>query len=123
MSEQKNVFGEVIEECGGNPVTGFYRDGNCNTGEEDLGEHTVCVKLTDEFLQYSVKKGNDLVTPVPEYGFPGLVSGDRWCLCAQRWLEAYEDGVAPKVVLRATNEKILELISLEDLKKYAIDLL
>ena len=123
MDEQRNVFGEYIEECGWDPVTGYYRDGKCHTDDNDMGSHTVCVKVTDKFLDYSIQKGNDLSTPVPEFGFPGLIAGDHWCLCAERWSEAYKDGVAPKVILKATNIKVLEIISLDILKKYAIDLL
>lgn len=122
MSKQKNVYGDAIEACGFDPLTGYYRDGSCNTDESDFGSHTVCVQVTDEFLNYSMSKGNDLSTPVPEFGFPGLVSGDRWCVCAQRWLDAYKDGVAPKVILLATNQNVLEIIPLETLKKAAIDL-
>ena len=123
MSFQRNVFGDQIEACSHDPVTGFYRDGHCNTGAKDIGQHTVCAQLTDEFLRFSLSRGNDLITPVPEYGFAGLVAGDRWCLCARRWLEAYEAGVAPKVILRATNEKVLEIVTLDELKKHAVDLL
>ncbi len=121
--QQRNVFGDPIEECGYDPVTGFYRDGMCNSDDNDMGSHTVCVKVTDTFLEYSASKGNDLTTPMPEYGFPGLIAGDRWCLCAERWSEAYKDSVAPKVILAATNIKALEVISMDILKKYAIDLL
>ena len=123
MSFQRNVFGDQIEACSHHPVTGFYRDGYCNTGKEDIGQHTVCAKLTEEFLRFSLLRGNDLITPVPEYGFAGLAAGDCWCLCARRWLEAYQAGVAPGVILRASNQKALEIIALDDLKKYAIDLL
>ncbi len=123
MDDQVNVFGEAIEECSCNPLTGFYRDGYCASGENDMGSHTVCVSVTDEFLQFSKSKGNDLSTPVPEYEFPGLIAGDRWCLCAQRWSEAYKQGVAPKVILKSTNIKALEIISMDHLKKYALDLI
>ena len=119
---QKNVFGDELKSCSHEPMTGFYRDGACNTEERDLGSHTVCVQVTEEFLSYSVSKGNDLSTPMPEFDFPGLLPGDRWCMCAQRWLEAYEDGVAPKVLLLATNEKVLDIISLDILKAAALDL-
>ncbi len=122
MDKQKNVYGDDIEVCGFDPLTGYFRDGSCHTDEQDLGSHTVCVQVTDEFLRYSKSKGNDLMTPKPEFGFPGLVSGDRWCVCAQRWLEAYEDGVAPKVILLATHQNVLEIIPLEVLKSAALDL-
>ena len=122
MTKQINIFGDEITPCSYDPLTGFFRDGCCNTEERDIGSHTVCVQVTDDFLEYSKSKGNDLSTPIPEFSFPGLVSGDRWCLCAQRWLEAYEDGMAPKVVLLATNEKVLDIISIELLKQYALDL-
>ena len=122
MGTQKNVFGEDIEECGCTPMTGIFRDGYCNTNADDIGSHTVCAQVHDEFLQYSRRKGNDLITPVPEYGFEGLTEGDRWCLCALRWKEAFDDGVAPNVLLAATNQAVLKIISLEDLKRHAIDL-
>jgi uncharacterized protein (DUF2237 family) len=105
-----------------NPMTGFYRDGCCNTGEEDVGSHTVCAVMTTGFLEFSKSHGNDLTTPVPELGFPGLKPGDRWCLCALRWQEALEAGQAPRVVLRATHEGALSHCSLRDLKKFAVDL-
>jgi uncharacterized protein (DUF2237 family) len=105
-----------------NPVTGFYRDGCCNTGLEDAGSHTVCVVTTAEFLEFSKSRGNDLSTPLPDHGFTGLKPGDRWCLCAPRWQEALEAGQAPRVVLRATHEAVLSYCSLADLKRYAVDL-
>jgi len=101
-------------------MAGFYRDGYCNTGEEDAGRHTVCIKITDEFLVFSKDAGNDLSTPHPEYDFPGLIAGDQWCLCALRWQEAFEDGAAPDVILEATHESTLEVVKLEDLKKHAV---
>ena len=122
MESQKNVFGEAIKECSCTPMTGFFRDGYCNTRADDVGSHTVCAQVTEEFLAYSKSKGNDLSTPVPEFGFEGLTQGDRWCLCAQRWKEAFDDGTAPKVILEATNQEVLNIIPLEDLKQYAIDL-
>ncbi len=122
MDRQKNVYGDDLKECGYEPITGYFRDGLCNANDSDHGLHTVCVQMTDAFLQYSKDKGNDLTTPVPEFDFPGLSAGDRWCVCALRWKEAYEDGVAPKIILLATNENVLELIPLEILKQYAIDL-
>jgi uncharacterized protein (DUF2237 family) len=119
---QSNVFGEAIEVCSEKPLTGFYRDGCCNTGEEDRGSHTVCVVVTADFLEFSRSRGNDLSTPRPEFGFPGLKPGDRWCLCAARWREAHAAGAAPRVALRATHARALELCPLSDLKKFAVDL-
>jgi uncharacterized protein (DUF2237 family) len=118
----RNVLGEPLDICSMNPMTGFYRDGCCNTGEEDVGSHTVCAVMTAGFLEFSKSHGNDLSTPVPELGFPGLKPGDRWCLCALRWQEALEAGQAPRVVLRATHEGALSHCSLRDLKKFAVDL-
>ena len=118
----RNVLGEPLDICSMNPMTGFYRDGCCNTGEEDYGSHTVCAVMTSGFLEFSKSHGNDLSTPVPELGFPGLKPGDRWCLCALRWQEAFEAGQAPRVVLRATHEGALAHCSLRDLKKFAVDL-
>ncbi len=120
--EQRNVFGEPIEMCSNRPMTGFYRTGCCHTGEDDVGLHTVCIEMTAEFLAFSKMRGNDLSTPMPESGFPGLKPGDRWCLCAERWSEALDAGMAPRVILRATHAATLEVASLEDLKRYAIDL-
>jgi uncharacterized protein len=117
-----NVFGEPLEACSIKPMTGFYRDGCCNTGPEDVGSHTVCVIATAEFLEFSKSRGNDLSTPVPDFGFPGLKPGDRWCLCAPRWQEAFEAGQAPRVVLRATHKEALDYCSLADLKRFAADL-
>jgi len=117
----KNVIGTELQPCCFQPLTGFYRDGFCNTGGTDFGVHTICAEMTDDFLQFSVAAGNDLVTAVPEYQFPGLKSGDRWCLCAQRWTEALKAGVAPKVVLEATHMSTLEFASLDDLKAHAAD--
>lgn len=119
---QKNVFGETLAVCSNNPLTGFFRDGCCNTGPQDYGSHTVCVVMTEEFLAFSKAAGNDLSTPVPEYAFPGLKAGDRWCLCAARWQQAFESGRAPRVVLAATHERALEIVALKDLKRFAIDL-
>jgi uncharacterized protein (DUF2237 family) len=118
----RNVLGERLEVCSLDPMTGFYRDGCCNTGREDLGSHSVCAVMTTEFLEFSKLRGNDLSTPVPEFGFPGLRPGDRWCLCAPRWQEAMEAGQAPRVVLRATHEAALRDCSLADLKSLAVDL-
>lgn len=120
--EQRNVFGESIETCSIQPMTGFYRSGCCHTGDDDVGMHTICIQATAEFLAFSKMRGNDLSTPLPEFGFPGLQPGDRWCLCALRWKEALEAGMAPRVVLLATHENTLEVVSIEDLKRYAIDL-
>lgn len=119
---QRNVLGGPLGACSERPVTGFYRDGCCNTGPDDLGLHTVCVVLTDEFLSFSKARGNDLSTPRPEFGFPGLKAGDRWCLCAARWREALHANAAPRVVLNATNEATLEVVSLDQLKAFAVDL-
>src|ERR1700733_8213883 len=118
----RNVLGEPLELCSIKPMTGFYRDGCCNTGSEDIGSHTVCVVMTAEFLEFSEARGNDLPTPVPEAGFAGLKPDDRWCLCAPRWQEAFEANKAPRVVLRATHQGALAHCSLADLKRFAIDL-
>ena len=117
-----NVLGEPLEICSMKPMTGFYRDGCCNTGREDIGSHTVCVVMTAAFLDFSKSRGNDLSTPMPDFGFPGLKPGDRWCLCAPRWQEALEANQAPRVVLRATHEGALSYCSLADLKRLAVDL-
>ena len=122
MSESKNVFGEVLIPCSFEPLTGFYRDGCCTTGEEDRGKHTVCAVMTDDFLTFSASRGNDLSTPMEDFGFPGLKAGDRWCLCVDRWVEAWEAGSAPKVVLQSTEESALNYAPLEVLKKFDIDL-
>ena len=121
MDDSLNVFGEPLESCSEDPVTGFFRDGCCNTSEQDGGSHTVCAVLTREFLEYSRSRGNDLITPRPEFGFPGLKPGDRWCLCASRWHEAKQHGVAPRVDLRATHRRALERVPLDTLKAYALD--
>jgi uncharacterized protein len=118
----RNVLGGVLENCSLKPMTGFFRNGCCDTSADDVGSHTVCVVMTAEFLTFSKSQGNDLSTPMPDYGFAGLVPGDRWCLCAPRWQEALEAGSAPRVVLRATHEGALDYCSLADLKRYAIDL-
>jgi uncharacterized protein (DUF2237 family) len=122
MDHPKNVLGEPLESCSLEPRTGFTRSGSCETGPEDLGSHTICVKVTREFLDFSRAQGNDLTTPVPAFGFPGLKPGDRWCLCALRWQEALQAGVAPRVMLRATHERALEAVALADLKAQALDL-
>lgn len=121
-SDQTNVFGEPLVGCSDAPLTGFYRNGCCDTGPEDRGVHTVCAEMTAEFLAFSKLAGNDLSTPRPEFGFPGLKPGDRWCLCAARWQQAFEAGAAPRVVLGATNAATLEIVALADLKKFALDL-
>lgn len=122
MDAKLNVLGEPLLPCSENPVTGFFRDGCCNTSKEDIGMHVVCVRVTREFLEFSRFRGNDLSTPVPEFGFPGLNPGDQWCLCAARWQEALESGAAPLVVLQATHAAALKVVRLEDLKKFALDL-
>ncbi len=118
---ERNVLGGVLEECGTDPVTGFYRDGCCSTGPEDLGSHTVCAVVTAEFLRHQQEVGNDLSTPRPEYQFPGLRPGDRWCVVAVRWLQAYEAGVAAPVVLASTHERALDVVPLEFLIEHAVD--
>ncbi len=118
----KNVLGGALAECSFDPLTGFYRDGCCNTGPEDMGIHTVCAQMTEEFLLFSLARGNDLSTPRPESGFKGLKPGDQWCLCAGRWFEAYRAGRAPKVRLEATHEETLAIIPLDALKECALDL-
>ena len=122
MKTQLNVLGTELEPCSTDPLTGFFRDGNCATGEQDVGSHTVCVIVDESFLEYSYSVGNDLITPMPEFGFPGLIPGDRWCLCASRWKQAYEAGSAPRLHLRATHERTLEIIELDVLKQFARDL-
>ena len=120
-NESLNVLGGALQACSTNPLTGFFRDGCCNTNDQDHGSHTVCVEMTAEFLEFSKLAGNDLSTPMPEYGFPGLRDGDRWCLCAPRWQEALLNGRAPKVVLAATHEGALQHCQIEDLETHAID--
>ena len=122
MAEPVNVLGEPLESCSKDPETGFYRDGCCNTGPDDLGLHVVCVVMTEAFLAFSKAQGNDLSTPRPEFGFPGLKPGDGWCLCATRWQEANEAGKAPRVRLRASHQAALEHCSMADLKRHAVDL-
>ncbi len=121
MSEAKNVLGTKLQPCCKFPMTGFYRDGYCHTGPEDIGRHSVCIRATEEFLEFSKEAGNDLTTPREDLDFPGLIAGDQWCLCAPRWQEALEAGAAPRVILSATEESALEVITLEDLKKHAAD--
>ena len=122
VEKQKNVFGEEIETCCESPITGFFRDGFCHTDDTDEGVHTICVSMTEDFLEFSKSKGNDLSTPRPEFNFPGLKEGDSWCLCAERWVEAYEVSMAPKLYIKRTNLRTLDIVPLEILKKFAIDL-
>ncbi|MFO1143363.1 MAG: DUF2237 domain-containing protein [Amaricoccus sp.] len=120
LEESVNVLGEPLKPCSFDPVTGFFRDGCCNTGPQDRGRHTVCVRVTAEFLDFSRRRGNDLSTPRPEFGFPGLNPGDRWCLCADRWSEALAAGIAPKVILASTHRSVLDSIPLAVLQAYAM---
>jgi uncharacterized protein (DUF2237 family) len=120
-SAAKNVLGTELQTCSRSPLTGFYRDGCCHTGPEDNGRHVVCARMTAEFLAFSRSRGNDLITPLPHYAFPGLRPGDRWCLCALRWKEAWEAGVAPPVLLAATHEAVLRYLPLEALQAHALD--
>lgn len=122
VTEATNVLGGKLENCCTSPMTGYYRDGKCNTGGGDFGAHTVCSQLTEEFLHFTKSNGNDLSTPVPEFNFLGLKPGDCWCLCASRWKEAMDAGVAPPVVLAATHALTLEYVSLDELKQHAADL-
>ena len=117
----RNVLGDELEPCGTDPVTGFYRDGCCNTGPEDLGSHTICAVMTGEFLDHQRRIGNDLSTPAPQFGFPGLVPGDRWCVTAANWLRAHHDGVGAPVVLASTHERALDIVPLAALKQHAVD--
>jgi uncharacterized protein (DUF2237 family) len=119
--QQRNALGSELEVCSLDPLTGFYRDGFCHTGPEDLGSHTVCAVVTADFLEHQQAIGNDLSTPMPQYGFPGLQPGDRWSVCASRWLQSYEAGVAAPVVLRATNHAALDAVPLECLQECAVD--
>ena len=119
--ESLNVYGEPLKPCSTDPMTGFFRDGCCNTSPEDMGIHTVCVQLTDEFLQFSKQQGNDLSTPNPQFDFPGLQAGDCWCLCATRWLQAYKTGKAPKVYTRSTHFRTMEVVDIKILKAHALD--
>jgi uncharacterized protein (DUF2237 family) len=122
MDAKLNVLGEPLLPCSEQPMTGFFRDGCCNTSPEDLGRHVVCIRVTAEFLEFSRSRGNDLSTPNLEFGFAGLRPGDQWCLCAARWQEALEAGAAPHVVLQATHAAALRVVQLRDLKQYALDL-
>jgi uncharacterized protein (DUF2237 family) len=118
---QRNVLGGELQPCGSDPVTGFYRDGSCTTGPQDIGSHTLCAVVTAEFLEHQRRIGNDLMTPAPQYRFPGLVPGDRWCVTAVNWARAYEDSVAAPVVLAATNEAVLAIVPLDALQQHAVD--
>jgi len=117
----QNVLGGELKSCCTDPMTGFYRDGYCRTGPDDVGRHTVCILATDEFLAYSKSVGNDLSTPMPQYAFPGLKDGDKWCLVAMRWKQALDDGMAPQVYLEATHESALTVVTLDDLRRHAVD--
>ena len=119
MTKALNVLGTALVPCSFDPITGFFRDGCCNTDDHDLGAHVICARVTDDFLRFSLTSGNDLVSPRPEYDFPGLKPGDRWCLCALRWKEAYDANVAPRVVLESTHAKALEIVTLEQLQTHA----
>ena len=121
MDESRNVFGDRLEGCSQQPMTGFFRDGCCSTGPEDLGSHTICAVVTAEFLAHQQAIGNDLTTPVPAYSFPGLRPGDRWCVTATNWMRAYDAGVAAPVVLASTNEGVLGIVPLDALKEHAVD--
>jgi len=118
---ERNVLGEPLASCGTDPITGFFRDGCCNTSPEDLGRHTICAVLTAEFLEHQQQIGNDLITPMPQYRFPGLKPGDRWCVTARNWLQAHMDGAAAFVVLASTHERALEIVPLETLREHAVD--
>ena len=120
---EQNIFGNPLLSCCTNPATGYFRDGLCRTISQDSGTHTVCALVTQEFLDYSASKGNDLMTPIPHWQFPGLKPGDKWCLCAARWLEALNDDVAPPILIKSTNILALEIVDINILKKYSIDLL
>jgi uncharacterized protein len=121
VEQGRNVLGGELQPCSVDPVTGFYRDGTCRTGPQDAGMHVVCAEVTERFLEFSRSVGNDLSTPRPEWGFPGLRAGDRWCVCADRWREALDAGVAPPVVLAATHASAVEFASLDDLRAHAVD--
>ncbi len=121
MDESVNVFGEKLKPCSHDPLTGFFRNGCCDTSKEDIGSHTICVRVTEEFLKYSASCGNDLITPKPQWGFPGLRPGDKWCVCAIRWLEAYKGGAPAPVYLHSTHKKALEIVPLEILERFQAD--
>ena len=117
-----NIFDKELEVCSESPLTGFYRDGCCTSSDQDVGEHRICAVMTNYFLEFSMQKGNDLITPNNTFGFPGLKEGDRWCLCSDRWIESFEKGVAPKIVLKSTNKLVLNKIDIVILKKFALDI-
>ena len=121
MTPERNVLGDELDPCGGEPLTGFYRDGNCSCGEEDIGLHAVCAVMTEEFLEHQRSVGNDLTTPRPQWMFPGLVPGDRWCVVAARWLQAYDAGAPAPVVLASTSERALEVIPIDLLEEHSVD--
>ena len=121
MDESLNVLGEPLKDCGQTPLTGFFRNGCCDTSKEDFGMHTVCARMSSTFLEFSKSQGNDLSTPRPEFDFDGLQPGDRWCLCAARWQEAYEAGMAPEVFLESTHQATLKIVQLDNLQKHAVD--
>ncbi len=121
MANARNVLGTDLEICCGSPITGWYRNGKCETEPNDRGAHVICAEMTEEFLEFSKSRGNDLITPAPRFGFPGLKPGDRWCLCASRWKEALDAGVAPPIILQATEESALQYVSLNQLKEQALN--
>lgn len=121
MANARNVLGTDLEICCGSPITGWYRNGKCETEPNDRGAHVICAEMTEEFLEFSKSRGNDLITPAPRFGFPGLKPGDRWCLCASRWKEALDAGVAPPIILQATEESALQYVSLHQLKEKALN--
>ncbi len=122
MKKQLNIFGKELVPCSLNPKTGFFRDGCCKSSEQDKGLHNICVVINSKFLEFSKNKGNDLVTPRAEFSFPGLKDGDKWCVCVDRWIEAYFNGCAPKIILEATNQSVLSKIEIKILKKFALDI-
>ena len=117
-----NVFGNELKKCSINPLTGFLRDGCCSSPLNDIGKHIICAVVTEDFLKFSLEKGNDLITPREEFSFPGLVDGDRWCLCLDRWIEAHDNNCAPKIILESTNKEVLKKVKIQILKRFAIDL-
>jgi|TARA_B100000287_G_C20647292_1_gene785544 uncharacterized protein (DUF2237 family) len=122
ISKQLNVFGNKLIVCSNDPLTGFFRDGCCNSSHQDRGNHSICAVVTNEFLQFSLKTGNNLITPKEEFSFPGLVAGDKWCLCVNRWIDALNNNCAPKILLEATNQKVLNKVNMQILKKFALDI-
>ena len=120
--DQNNVFNKKLEICSEFPLTGYFRDGCCNSSKSDAGQHIVCAVMSKKFLEFSLSKGNDLISPRPEFNFPGLKAGDKWCICIDRWLEAFENSVAPKIILAATNKSVLDKVNMEILKRFALDI-